>query len=303
MNKDYIDYDVAYLIGLIIGRGKIIDDDNFRVIINFSFQKKLEGEDQFTGFYKSITNNIKPRLKNLLSVNIDIISNPSENNIQLIFDLPKNSLTERNIRSILNNKLNYSNFEIPNAIINNEDENIIKEFLRGFADCSGNVRRSNIDINGFHRVFLDILNNNWKLPVQLCDLLREKLKIQVRNITWGHPNIRGDNIFREHQLRIYTNDFIKIGFYIKHKQDVLETLAKENEILIKNGKKPTYCLGYTQKFSNKKISKLENDDRLPEQLKGKHFNSYVEICLEMGCSLANKNFLNNIINNELDDGF
>ena len=167
----------------------------------------------------------------------------------------------------------------------------MKEFIRGFADVSANIRRSNRDINGLHRVYFDILNSNWKLPVQICNLLQEKLKIPVSEIIWGHPNLRdpkakklsGEN-FREHQLRVYAHEFIKIGFYIEHKQNILSMLAEEN----KNNKyyrEGKFCLGYGRKRKKAKHPQ-ENSSKLPRYIRGKHFDAYWQICAVCGCKLA-----------------
>lgn len=59
----------------------------------------------------------------------------------------------------------------------------VREYLRGFADVAGNVRPANRYVDGKNRVRLDILNypTNWRLPVQLCHLLQERLEVPVQH--------------------------------------------------------------------------------------------------------------------------
>jgi len=89
----------------------------------------------------------------------------------------------------------------------------------------------NNDQTGKNRVYIEISNRNWFLPTQLCQLL-QSLTVPMQYIGWGHPNIRGGNgtsWAKEHQLKIYAEDFQSIGFYITHKNEALEELAEYNK--------------------------------------------------------------------------
>jgi len=297
--KDYLDEDVAYLIGLIIGRGTInFDKDRTTILINFPFLNPyLEGFDQFSQFVTSVATGVKKRVQDLLGNNVDIETIEEENKtpeVYLRLQFKKTSLFARDIFFILNNQRDYAQFTVPPIIVDSEPE-IIKEFIRGFADVAGNIRSSNRDRSGFHRVYIDILNSNWVLPVQLCYLLQEKLDVPVDNILWGHPNLRDPNVqnpdnfgWREHQIRIYANEFLKVGFYISHKQKVLKKLSQENlSNGFKGGKK---CKGCSRRVRRRKHHHPEenNNSHLPPNLVGKHFDSYWEICAEMGCLKAQK---------------
>ncbi len=55
-------------------------------------------------------------------------------------------------------------FNVPKVIFNCHSHEIQREFIRGFADVAGNIRRSNRDQNGQHRVYIDILNSNIVSP-------------------------------------------------------------------------------------------------------------------------------------------
>lgn len=291
---DYIDEDVAYLIGLIIGRGRIIENDNdFTIVIEFPFRDKiLEGVDQFKNFVFSISTTMIPRLSELLGTSSIIFNTDNDNEkIHLKIELNKNNMIVRNIKLILDNRLSYSEYRVPDIIKSSGNKELIKEFIRGFADVSANIRSSNADQNGFHRVYMDILFKNWHLPVEICNLLQDELNVNVANILWSHPNLRGSdstNIGREHQIRIYAHEFLKLGFYITHKQEILKQLAEENIDLMKkiHYNPSRRCDGCSRQYRTKPHSPFENDERLPPEVRGKHFNMYWEICAEFGCKKA-----------------
>ncbi|MFN4180644.1 MAG: hypothetical protein ACK4I8_10055, partial [Armatimonadota bacterium] len=289
---DYLDSDVAYLIGMIIGRGMITEKEGRWIVdIEFPFViPRLEGYDQFSSFVTSVLTYAFPRIKSLLGEAVSISVVP-ERMVKLTINLPSSHIAVRNFKQLLEGRMDYSRFIVP-EVIRNASVEIAREFVRGFADVAGNIRRANRDRLVLHRVFLDVLNSNWTLPVQLCDLLQNKLQVPVHHILWGHPNLRDPQAkehspaWREHQIRIYAHDFLKVGFYIAHKQAILEALARENEENERE-RRSNFCKGYRQ-FRSKAAHPAENDKRLPEFLRGKHFDAYWQICAKCGCDLAVK---------------
>jgi len=292
MRIDYIDADVAYWVGMIIGRGTIVDDGTRCIItIKFPFVKpELENYDQFAGFVTSIVSTVLPRLKALLGEGVNLSTSPQED-VTFRVEFPSTHIVVRNLKLILEDRLDYKRFIVPTVIRESDDSEIIREFVRGFADVAGNIRRSNRDQAGVHRIYLDVLNENWKLPVQLCDLLQNKLKIPVANILWGHPNMRDPKAkqpqaspLREHQIRIYAHHFLSVGFYVEHKQAVLKLLAEENKLRHKESI-GSYCPGHRREAIKAKHP-LEKDSRLPKGVRGKHFDAYWQICAACGCQYA-----------------
>ena len=75
------------------------------------------------------------------------------------------------------------------------------------------------------------------------------------------------------------DDFEKIGFYMSHKQEVLEELANYNK---RKFGKANFCSPPKRRRSKPKHPS-EKSDKLPNELRGKHFNSYWEICAALGC--------------------
>ncbi|HID93233.1 MAG TPA: hypothetical protein EYP60_03955 [bacterium (Candidatus Stahlbacteria)] len=297
MKKDYLDEDVAYLLGLIVGRGEIVIKNSGTIIsIHFPFKaEEISGYKQFPEIIKSIHTNILRRIHNLLEVSVTIEPVESELSAYLSIHFHRNPVSLRNLRNILRNKLSYREFSVPEEIVNSENINIMREFIKGYADASGNIRESNRDQIGRHRVYLDVLNKNWWLPTQLCQLLQSKLKVPVSNILWGHPNIRDPQAkggkeawSREHQIRIYADRFKNIGFYVSYKNEVLKKLADEN--IIKFGGSPSTPCYPSKKKIRRETAKHEgeNADDLPPEIRGHHFNSYWEICAKFGCEKAKR---------------
>lgn len=291
---DYLDPDVAYYIGLVTARGTISDSGGIkRITIEFPF-KNLKVQ----GIKKSIVQKSEIQLsldKAISRVNeltdCSIRKEETEHSITLVIETLKNSIFIRDTKMLMKDKTSYHEFEVPDQIFE-ADTGIQKEFMRGFADVAGSARGANAYISGKHRVYLDILNSpsNWKSPVQLCHLLQDYLGVPVELIQWGHPNTRDPSLkeykagrkdawAREHQLKVFADDFLKIGFYMTHKQAVLEELADYN---IKKFGKAKFCTPPKPKKSKPKHPS-ENSDKLPQELKGKHYNSYWEICADLGC--------------------
>ncbi len=106
---------------------------------------------------------------------------------------------------MMEGKPSYYEFNIPKQIFDS-DEEIQREFLRAYADVAGSARFSNVNRLGKCRVYLDVMNSNWKLPTQLCWLIQDHLEIPVDTITYGHPNLRDPKL---HEYKAGRHDAIK----------------------------------------------------------------------------------------------
>ena len=283
---DYIDADVAYLLGLITARGRISESGGIRQItIDFPYKAlRVEGT---SGSYDADTSirlglqQIQERLLELTGADITIT--PKDNSITLVLRFFRNTMVWRNILMHTQDRTGYEHFLVPQIFFSPDvPMDWKREYIKGFADVAGNIRHANRYINGAHRVRLDILNyqTNWEMPVQLCTVLEEHLAVPVQLITWGHPNMGRD--FREHQLNIFAVPFGEIGFSLPHKQTILEEFIEHDEEHY-----PTLdyspCVGRKKLRTKKPRDKRESDDRLDDRLKGKHFNAYWQICKKLGC--------------------
>ncbi len=297
ITENYLDPDVSYLLGLIVARGtlyettgdkKIIVEFPFKNLIAEGIKKQFVQEDHmhFSLFL------IRERIYELTESDMEI--EKTTGSARLIIRFLRNSITWRNINYLLKSKRSYCDFEIPKAIYSG-DSIIKKEFVRGIADCAGFIRESNNYMGGKRRVYIEINNKNWKLPIQLCDLLQRHLTVPVQLIQWGHPNTRepeqvkkrGTTWAREHQVKIFAEAFQPIGFYVKYKNEILNEFAEAdtkiaghinvcnpNPEIRRKGKKPKH--------------REENNSLLPAELRGKHYNTYWQICLDLGCEQCTK---------------
>lgn len=285
---DYLDVDVAYLLGLIVARGELVEKPgDYSIILNFP-GSALEAQGINTKFdqpteIKLGLLDISNRLRNLLEADIDLPTSEQVNDHTLVVRFRRRNIAWRNLCLILGEARHYSQFHVPDVIRESDKPELVKEFMLGFADVAGNVRYANRYIDGRNRVRIDVLNyrSNWQLPIQLCQLLQDRLGVPVQLITWGHPNLGRD--FREHQINIFAVDFLKVGFSFRHKQKILEELAEADLSLGKQTPNAP-CPGERRAGKPKPVDSREKDEKkLPSSLVGKHFNAYWEICRALGC--------------------
>lgn len=284
ITENYLDEDVAYLLGLIVMRGQLHDRSaEHSVTIEFPF-KNLEvgGFDQELYLQLSV-NRIRDRIQELVESHVRV----GETSGAFIFSIRflQNPVTWRNLRYLLGNQRTYKDFQVP-ANIMNAPRSIQMEFMRGVADVGGFIRNSNRYIDGRRRVYLEVHNHNWILPIQLCALLQQKLDVPVQLIQWGHPNTRepqgGSHWNREHQVKIFAEAFEPIGFTIEYKNKTLQKFARQDRKLhgALNKCNPNPEI---RRFHKKKRHPDEKSSALPARLRNHHYDAYWQICVALGC--------------------
>lgn len=291
-NLDYLDEDLAYFLGLLVARGKISHSGGVHtIVIQFPF-KNLEVEGikksytQRNEFALGLNKSIR-RIRELTEADVD--PSDSEHSVVLTIKSTRNSIFFRDVNLLMQGKREHYEFHIP-AQIYQADNQIKKEFLRGYADVGATARQSNKDQGGRHRVYFDILNPNWRLPIELCHLLQDHLQVPVQTIDYGHPNTRDSHgteykagrkeaWAREHQLKVYCDAFCKVGFYMKHKQDILTELADYNETHFSEARFCTPPRNTSARFRHPG----EKSAKLPREIRGKHYEGYWQICGDLGC--------------------
>ncbi len=282
---DYLDADVAYLLGLVVARGTFQEREGvYQLVIDFPYSNlELAGIDTKYDQEKEIKvglYDIQKRLYDLLATDIEIHS--SSESVSLVARFFRRGIAWRNLMLILEQKQNYREFSVPSVFLQPSVDLLWKQqFLRGYGDVAGNIRKANRYLDGRHRVRLDVLNPNWSLPVQLCTLLQEHLGIPVQLINWGHPNL--GRSFREHQINIFAHEYLRIGFTFRHKQFLLEELAAINQEKFANVR-TGFCPGVRVLKRQKPISAKEQSEYLPPSLRGNHYDAYWQICRALGCT-------------------
>lgn len=300
--SSFINEDIAYLLGLIVGRGTIVsyDKEVNRIIVEFPY-KSLEvvGISKSFNQKNQIQNSLDVVVKRANNLKIDAYKQGGENVISLELSWVGNDISWQFIKFLINgNRFSYKEFRIPECIWEADNE-VKKEFLRGICDVTSYSRKGNVYIDGRHRVYIEVNNLNWYLVADLVDLI-QNLGIPVQTIDWGHPNIRNGNLkeynqgkqtawAREHQIKIFSEEFIKIGSYIEHKNEVLKEFAEENLKL--NKKNKFFSVSEKKERFEKQVAKgkaklkpshpEENSERLPEILRGNHFDTFWQIYKEL----------------------
>jgi len=116
--------------------------------------------------------------------------------------------------------------------------------------------------------------------------------IPVSHVLWGHPNVRtpsgGSTWAKETRIRICAESFEPIGFHFEYKQRIFEEMVEFNRQRGYSAPKP--CNPKIKKVRDRKPRHPdENNENIPEALRGKHFNTYYKICQALGCNQGKKN--------------
>lgn len=308
---------LMYLLGMITGKGTI-----FTMGADTTVDIEIPHKNAFIGGHdasESITltlEQIRNKIQELIGVTIQTNQKPTSTVIH--FSKPQGDYLVRTLQEYFRGARDWKEFEIPYQIFESSRD-MQREYMMGLSDVTAHIRRSN---NSFgqpygHRVYIEI-PRNWRLVIDICNLLRN-LDVPVHTVDWGHPNIRDSNLrsfdngnrngsFREHQIKIFAEEFQNIGFLLQHKQIMLKTLSEENVIMwnekclrqseqAKTSEKRDYYRNKINRLSdihhkyywetniqirNKPIHPLENDPRIPKEIRGRHFDSWTQICQSLG---------------------
>lgn len=283
---------MAYLIGMILGNGEVQrKSDATTITIELPHKNLIDDEGREVSIYvKSSLADIRNIIEPLIGYSLPISQNKRATRFS--FTKPNEDYTMREILRFIGNGVHHSTMSMNDELFNmTTDER--KELLRGMADVTGYIRKSNIAFgqDGCHRVYIEI-PGNWQLVIDIANMLKS-LDIPVQTIDFGHPNFRDSNLKKynegkpyywkkEHQVKIWANEFLPIGFNIEHKQKALEKYADELlEYLDENKTHKFYWEKPTRK-KEKPFHPMVNDEYLPEAIRGKHFESWTELAKELG---------------------
>lgn len=290
--------EMAYLLGMICGNGEI-KRDSYNTTISVEIPHKVIKTEEFHDIplyvRASITN-----IRNILEPLIDngILSSQNDRTTTFYFTKPNSDYLIREILRYTGAGTTHTNMRIHSDVFNfSYDER--KQFVKGFCDVTAYIRRSNTErgVSYMHRVYIEV-PQNWYMVVDICNLLKS-IEVPVQNIDWAHPNIRDGKLTKynqgypnfwkkEHQIKIYANEFEKIGFGIEHKNIALNNYAQELKTAFSiHGKDAFYR---THKYywetriidKNKPIHPCENDTFIPVEIRGKHYNSWKRIAKDLG---------------------
>lgn len=283
---------MAYLIGMVLGNGEIQRTPNETTITIDIPYKNLRDDSglEVSVYVKSSLIDIRNIVEPLIGRELVITEN--RYSTMLSFTKQNEDYTMRELLRFIGSGVHHRTMTMSDELfdITNDEK---KELLRGIADVTGHIRKSNnaYGQTGAHRVYIEI-PGNWFMVISIANLLKD-LNIPVQTINFGHPNFRDGSLKKynegkidfwkkEHQLKIYANEFLPIGFNITHKQRALESYAEE--LLANLNPEKTHKFYWEKRRVNRKkpIHPGENDLSLPNQIRSMHFNSWQDLAEILG---------------------
>lgn len=284
--------EMAYLVGMILGNGEIQRGNiDTTVIIDIPYKNLYTDDQKDVAIYvKASTVDIRGIIEPLIGHELTITQ--TKHSTKMSFVKKNNDYVIREILRLISNGNHHSTMKMNSELyLLTTDEK--KSLLRGIADVTAHIRKSNIAFGeeGIHRVYIEI-PGNWYMVIDIANMLKD-VDIPVQTIDFGHPNFRDGHLKKysegkplywkkEHQIKIYANEFLPIGFNIQHKQEALEKYSAE--LLTKKDPNKTHKFYWekTIRRGKKPNHPGENDISLPEEIRGKHFDSWTDLAESLG---------------------
>lgn len=289
---------MAYLLGMITGNGEIKRGNSTTTVsISIPHKNQRTFDDRDVKIYvKASITDIRGIIEPLVGTLLQHTQRDSETT--LYFEKSNEDYLIREIMRFCDSAVTHETIRVNPYFFSATHDEIIS-FLRGFADVTGYIRESNYAYQKpFYRVYLEV-PHNWFLVIDICNLLKI-VDIPVQTIDWAHPNMRDGNLVKynegkinfwkkEHQIKIYANEFIPVGFGIIHKSNALEYYS--NQLIEHYASRGKDASEKTHRFywdiknrsiPPKPVHPSENDEFIPMQIRGQHFNSWKEIAKELG---------------------
>ena len=284
--------EMAYLLGMILGNGEIQrDNSETRITIDIP-HKNLYTDDlkDVKVYVKASTVDIRSIIEPLIGHNLTVTQN--KRSTVMTFTKPNDEYITREILRFIGSGRHHSTMRMnPELFSLTVDEK--KALLRGIADVTGYIRKSNIAFGqeGAHRVYIEI-PGNWYMVIDIANMLKA-VDVPVQTIDFGHPNFRDGDLKKynqgkpyfwkkEHQVKIFANEFLPIGFNIKHKQEALEKYSEELLEFIDPAKTHKFYWEKPIRRRTRPNHPHENDPSLSEEIRGKHFESWTDIARLLG---------------------
>lgn len=283
---------MAYLLGMILGNGEVQQDErSTRVTIDIP-HKNLYTDDmrEAAVYVRASLMDIQYILEPLLGQHLTHTS--LQHSTKVSFEKPNDEYVMREILRLIGAGTHHSTMRMNEELFSiSTDEK--KALLRGVADVTGYIRKSNIAFgqDGAHRVYMEI-PGNWYMVIDIANMLKA-VDIPVQTIDFGHPNFRDGNLRKyneghvnfwkkEHQVKIFANEFLPIGFNIEHKRISLQRYAEELLEFIDPVKTHKFYWEKSIRRQQRPIHPSEWDEDLPEEIRGRHFDSWTDLAGLLG---------------------
>lgn len=284
--------EMAYLLGMIIGNGELQQySTQTKVTIDIPHKNLYTDDMKDTAIYvKASLFDIQSTLEPLIGQHLT--QSETRYSTKITFTKTNNEYVMREILRLVGSGVHHSTMTMNDELFSiTTDEK--KSLLRGIADVTGYIRKSNIAFGqeGAHRVYIEI-PGNWYMVIDIANMLKA-VDIPIQTIDFGHPNFRDTNLDKynagkkyywkkEHQIKIFANEFLPIGFNIKHKQEALERYSDELLEFIAPDRTHKFYWEKNIRRKTKPIHPCENDNILPIEIRGKHFESWTDLAGLLG---------------------
>ena len=284
--------EMSYLLGMILGNGEIQRGTTTTTVTIDIPYKNLYTDDlkDVAVYVKASLVDIRSIVEPLIGHNVVITE--FSHSTKLSFTKSNDEYVMREIVRLIGGGRHHSTMRMnPELFDITSDQK--RALLKGIADVTGYIRKSNIAFgqDGAHRVYIEI-PGNWYMVIDIANMLKD-IDVPVQTIDFGHPNFRDGKLVKynegkpnfwkkEHQVKIFANEFLAVGFNIKHKQDALEKYSEELLEFIDPVKTHKFYWEKTVKRTNKPLHPGEHDQSLPEEIRGKHFDSWTDLARFLG---------------------
>lgn len=284
--------EMAYLVGMILGNGEI-QRGNSKTRITIDIPHRVLRTDEINDvrvYVKASTVDIRAIVEPLIGS--ELMVTQLKSSTMLSFSLSNGNYILREIFRLIGGGTHHSTMRMNSSLFNiTYDQKM--SLLRGFADVTAYVRRSNIayGIKGQHRVYIEI-PGNWNMVIDIANLLKS-VDIPIQCIDFAHPNCRDGNLTKynqgnrdfwkkEHQIKIWANEFLAIGFNIQHKQEALVKYSQE--LLTQLTSSDTHKQYWEKPIRRRQKLRHpgESDRFLPAAIRRKHYNSWTDIAGDLG---------------------
>jgi len=284
--------EMAYLIGMILGNGEIQRGNTHTTVTIDLPYKNLYTDDlkDVQVYVAASIMDIRAILEPLIGYQVTVTQQGHSTKIS--FTKNNNEYIIRELMRFISSGRHHKTMRMSlDLFLITVDEK--KSLLKGIADSTAYIRKSNTAFgqDGAHRVYIEI-PGNWYMVIDIANLLKD-VDVPIQTIDYGHPNFRDSNVIKyntgktkywkkEHQIKIFANEFLPIGFNIRHKQAQLEKYSEELLDYLDPKKTHKFYWEKSSKRTVKPIHPAENDESLPIEIRGIHFDSWQELSELLG---------------------
>lgn len=283
---------MAYLLGMILGNGEVQrGSQETTITVDIPHKNMFDDAGREVAVYvKASLTDIRGVIEPLLGYSLTITQ--SGRSTKISFTKNNQDYAIREIMRFIGNGVHHGSMTMNKELFSvSTDEK--KALLRGLGDVTGYIRKSNIAFGeqGHHRVYIEI-PCNWDMVIDVANMLKS-LDVPIQTIDFAHPNFRDPKVIKynegktgywkkEHQIKIWANEFLPVGFNIAHKQRALTKYAEELLACMNNEQTHKFYWEKPIRRRIKPIHPAENDESLPAVIRGRHFESWTDLARALG---------------------